>query len=365
VALENGHETIAQLLASDSRLDTRAALADAASCGSSSIVRFLIEERGVRPDETALLHALEANAFSGRPIDERRRSADDTVIYILDKFPNFNPNRPCGFTGSAFDHAAKNGLENAVRIMLQKGVALSKNSESGCMSLALAARNGHAAVVKLLLEHGADPTTSPGGCIPLLEAAGGCGGGHTGVIKALLEQPGIDVNYRGGRSMTTVLQVACNGQYEALSVLLESGSEVNAQNEYGVTALSFATSCGYTDVVKLLMRYGAQVDIEISPTVGTLGKAVGREDIATAEALISGGADVNLTGRGGSPLYMAVKNRHEEMVRMLLQRKDIELDPRTSEDGRTPLEMSMEEDYPELVALLLEQGVVSRRATFA
>lgn len=355
VALENGRETIAQRLASDSRLDTQAALVDAVSCGCFSIVRFLIEERRVPPDETALLYALEANAFPRRPTDERRRSADDTVTYLLDKFPNFDPNRPSGFTLSAFDHAAENGLENAVRIMLQKGVDLSKNAEGKCMSLALATRNGHAAVVKLLLEHGADPTASPGGWSPLLEAAGG---GHAGVIRVLLEQPGIDVNYRDRRSMTPVLCAAFDGRYEALRVLLESGGEVNAQNEYGVSALSFATLCGYTDVVRLLLSYGAQVDIESSPRlIGTLRQAVGREDVATAEALISGGADVNLTESGGwTPLYTAVRNRHEEMVRMLLQREDIELDPRTSEDGRTPLEVAMEEDYPELVTLLLERG---------
>jgi ankyrin repeat protein len=352
VALENGHTTIAQRLVSDSRLDTQAALEDAASCGSSSIVRFLIEERCVPPDETALLYALEGNDFSARPIDERRRSADDTATYLLDKFPNFDPNHPSGFTGSVFDHAAKNGLENAVRIMLQKGVDLSQNAEGSCMSLALATRNGHATVVKLLLKHGADSTGYPGGWTPLLEAAAG---GHADVIRVLLEQPGIDVNYRDLRGMTPVLQAAFNGQYDALRVLIESGGEVNAQSEYGVTALSIATSCGFTDVVRLLLSYGAQPDIERSPVPGTLRKAVAREDVKTAETLILGGADVNLDS-GCSPLYMAVTNRDEAMVRLLLQREDIELDPRSLQDGRTPLELAMDEGYPELVALFLERG---------
>jgi ankyrin repeat protein len=44
------------------------------------------------------------------------------------------------------------------------------------------------------------------------------------------------------------------------------------------------------------------------------------------------------------------------MVRLLLQRADIELDLRSLENGLTPLELAEKEGYKEIVMLLLERG---------
>jgi ankyrin repeat protein len=347
-ALELGHETIAERLAADSRIDKEYAFHMAAAFGNLKIVRFFVEQKGIRTDSVsdwgkeAIILALSS-------------SSDETATYLLAKYAFDNPNCPAACYGmSAVDVAAENGLGNALRILLQKGGDISKNSMGSCTSLQLAARQGHERVVELLLEYGADPTAPPGEMPPLIEAAAH---GRASVIRILLDRPGVDVNYRGRRNMTPLLHAAFSGHYEAVRVILEFGGEINSQNDFGVTALSFAARCGFTDVVMLLLSYGAKTDMEGGTGITALSSAVKYEHVSIVEMLLSHGANVNSTDTSGeAPLYLAVRNRQEEMVRLLLQRADIELDPRSPEDGLTPLELAEKEGYEEIVMLLLERG---------
>ena len=74
--------------------------------------------------------------------------------------------------------------------------------------------------------------------------------------------------------------------------------------------------------------------------------------------LQSYGAPVGLDNPNNTALCTAVKFENPPAVEFLflLQRDDIELDPRNSFDGLTLLEYAEKEDYREIVALLLERG---------
>ena len=52
--------------------------------------------------------------------------------------------------------AAQNGHEAVVKLLLEKGADVESKSSNGRTPLSWAAENGHEAVVKLLLEKGAD-----------------------------------------------------------------------------------------------------------------------------------------------------------------------------------------------------------------
>ena len=337
-ALNCGHDAVAKCLASNQRMDKQAALFDAASFGNLNLVRFLIEQIGVPPDSadeqgfSALHFALQSNS-------------DETATYLLTKctLHDVNIRLSCG---SAVAQAAGQGLENAVRILLERGADISPDPENGLTPIYFAASSGHARVVKLLLDHGADPTVPPEKP-PLLVAASR---GHAGVIAVLLEHPGVDADFQTRNGRATLVQAAHSGNYEAVRLLLESGSQVSAQTDHGSSALCSAAMSGSDDVVRLLLSHGAQLDIESA----ALGRTVNFEHLSTAEILISNGVNVNAPDIGGSaPLYMAVRQRYEEMVRLLLQSEDIDLNLRDPESGLTPLELAQQRDYPEIVALLV------------
>ena len=51
---------------------------------------------------------------------------------------------------------------------------------------------------------------------------------------------------------------AKNGHTESLKTLIEAGADVNAEDKYGNTALSYARGNGYTEIADLLKEAGAE-----------------------------------------------------------------------------------------------------------
>ena len=52
------------------------------------------------------------------------------------------------------------------------------------------------------------------------------------------------------------------GKTEIVKILLEKGAQVNMQDTYGLTALTFASQMGRTEIVKLLLGKGADPNIK-------------------------------------------------------------------------------------------------------
>jgi ankyrin repeat protein len=108
--------------------------------------------------------------------------------------------------------------------------------EEGATPLLRAAQSGDLALVKLFLERGADPSlTTDDGTTALMVAAG------IGWVEG--------VTYEWSREQTL----------ETVSLLLDLGVPVNAQNLDGQTALMGAAHKGRNDVVELLVARGADL----------------------------------------------------------------------------------------------------------
>ena len=125
-----------------------------------------------------------------------------------------------------------------------------------------AAMNGHAELVKILIEEGADfqnvLLVGSGATIskrdhntPLLHWA--AEHGHTEVAKALIEKD-ADVNARGPFGCTPLHLAAMHGYTEIVKDLIRhmTPKAINAKNWIGNTALDCAAMNGYNDVVKAI-----------------------------------------------------------------------------------------------------------------
>jgi ankyrin repeat protein len=129
----------------------------------------------------------------------------------------------------------------------------------GTTAFLRAAKAGDLPAMKLLLEHGADPTLAPtrSGITPLMAAAG----------LGTAEQDTT------GRSKTQAQAI------EAIMLLIDRGLDVNAQASDGQTALHGAAMQGYDDVIRYLVDQGATLDIKdkdgFTPLDVALGKAGG------------------------------------------------------------------------------------------
>jgi ankyrin repeat protein len=110
--------------------------------------------------------------------------------------------------------------------------------EDGATAFWRAAQSSDLAVMKLLLDHGADPNIATNvGVTPLQVAAG------IGWVEGITYQWSKDANV------------------EALKMLLKLGADPNAQAQTGRTALHGAGHKGSTEAIQLLVDAGAKLDI--------------------------------------------------------------------------------------------------------
>jgi ankyrin repeat protein len=101
-----------------------------------------------------------------------------------------------------------------------------------------AALAGDIPVMRLLLEHGADPNIPTFSNTTALMAAAG-------------------VNWSVGQTYTESKPALM----EAVKLCLEKGADVNAVNSMGFTALTGAVNRGSDDIVEFLVNHGARMDI--------------------------------------------------------------------------------------------------------
>jgi hypothetical protein len=105
----------------------------------------------------------------------------------------------------------------------------------------IAAQNGHEAVVRALIELGADVNKAHDiGWTALYAAAYN---GHEAVVRALIEAD-TDVNKAHDIGWTPLYAAACKGHETGLRALKEAGADVNQAEDNGVTPLFIAAQRG-------------------------------------------------------------------------------------------------------------------------
>ena len=186
---------------------------------------------------------------------------------------------------------AQTGDTSSVEALLDDGARVNQQ-ESGHEQTALmwAAAQGHAEVVRLLLESGADfrarSITYP----------------QTVVDEQTQRAGREELNYtvlRGGS--TPVLFAARNGSAESVKFLLEAGAGPNDSLSDGMSALVLAAHSGHGDVGIALLERGANPN-NIGIGYTALHAAVLRSQLELVKALLAHGAEPNIRMTRGTPI---------------------------------------------------------------
>ena len=241
---------------------------------------------------------------------------------------------------ATFVQRAREDDVQAVTLFLQAGMKADA-TEGDSTALEAASEEGHLAVVKALVEGGADVTK------PLQYAARE---GRVEVIDVLLNaNPTRD-------AIGSALSFAAEGGHAALvRTFLDAGADVNYS--YGGTALMTAAYYAHADIVQLLLDRGADVragngdnNNETALHYATRSQS---PSAAIVEAILRKGADVNAgTTDGITPLMNALE--HGDVVRVLLaHRADV---TRRTSDGNSALLYAAARNVPALVKPFVERG---------
>jgi hypothetical protein len=114
-------------------------------------------------------------------------------------------------------------------------------------------------------------------------------GGHTHGSHELYQPPTKDRK----DGITPLMGAILKNQINAATMLIdEEGTDVNAQNAKGITALMFAIGKGQMQIAKLLLEKGADLAIVNVDGLTALQIAVGIEKLDMVDMLIDAGADI-------------------------------------------------------------------------
>lgn len=177
-------------------------------------------------------------------------------------------------------------------------------------------------------------------------------------MQALLKS-GVDPNCLDAESGNRALTIAaCLQDAVGIEILVKAGADVNAANDDGSTALTWAQS---RPVAESLLRYGATVDAE-KPDDGMLSLHIaaseGRREVLSLLLQCPSGraAMERFDSLERTPLACAVESGHYEAATILLDAGADANSIDTANLGRPPIYWAVNAGDTRLVTLLLAHG---------
>uniref|UniRef100_A0A9J8CTU8 SAM domain-containing protein n=2 Tax=Cyprinus carpio TaxID=7962 RepID=A0A9J8CTU8_CYPCA len=301
---------------------------------------------------------------------------EQLVRFLLRKGASVDRRNHYGWT--PLMQAARFGHLNVAHILLENGAEINGRNRMGASVLTMAVRGGHTHVAKLLLENGAfvddfdhlavaEGNASGNNNVhgdngktfleitPLLAAAQH---GHEAVVRLLLEW-GADVNFcQKSTGWSALMLAAAGGTVSVTQQLVERGADADHLNVLGKTAFEVALQLQHKEVKNYLdsiTTVRPQPDDEKKrPDVFhalKLGNAQLVKEIVEEDA-----SQVNVSNAdGASPLMMAAVSGQLEVVQLLVE-KHADMDRQDSVHGWTALMQATYHGNKDVVKFLLNQG---------
>ncbi|XP_015709046.1 ankyrin repeat, SAM and basic leucine zipper domain-containing protein 1 isoform X2 [Coturnix japonica] len=162
-----------------------------------------------------------------------------------------------------FQKALTSGDVSLIEELLNSGMNIEDSIRFGWTPLMHAASVADYAVVRLLLDRGANA------CFEIdkytvLMAACAAHASEKKILRTveLLLSRNVDPNLACRKQMTPLMYAAKKGYSHVVSLLVAHGSHVNAQDETGYSALIWAAHHGHKNVVLVLLELGADKNLQ-------------------------------------------------------------------------------------------------------
>ena len=250
--------------------------------------------------------------------------------------------------------AVRRSMSLAITVMVA-AVFLRGGGVSAAVDLPLidAVRAGDIERARALIADGVDVDTSDGDRTTALHWAALSDDVETG--RALIEA-GARFEAANRFDATPLALAAENGSAAFIELLLDAGADPDAATPEGETAVMTVARTGRADAMRLLLDRGA----DPNRSEGWRGQtalmwASAENNLAAAEALLAGGADVHARSTGGfSPLMFAVRAGYLDMTGLLVEAGASAEE--TLFDGTSALVLAAKNGHYELGAYLLDAG---------
>ena len=275
----------------------------------------------------------------------------ESVMFLLKEGADVNIIK---LNGNTILHAAVCGncSKDAVQNITEHGLNVNATNKHGETALSLACQVARAEFIKLLLENGANPNVADANGNTSLHAAVhvnctdeilqdiithkasldaqnidgetalllACSRRLQGTAKILLEAGSNCIIAANDHDTSLHAAVLGNCSKHLINNLIDHGADVNATNKRNHTALMLASGKGKVDVMKVLIKAGANKTIEDTDGKTWLHYAVlGNCNKEVLQAVIDLGADVNATNKRNQTALMGASwNGNIDAINVLI-----------------------------------------------
>ena len=295
--------------------------------------------------------------------------------------------------------AATQGDIGSLQALLQAGLDINAKCREGRTALWWAAKTGQTEIIKTLIRHGAEPDLRNVGVEAILVALLGA---HFDTLKFLLSVEAVRTGTDGplllcraifyGSDVAAVkwllshgvvlerepkpardplLIAASNGKVEIVRLLIKYGAKIDLPHEHGA-ALFWASKKGHISVVGLLLERGVDVNrvsrIPHGSKRTALTEASNGGHLDVVKLLLRHGADINWPNPENDspgPLYTASSRGHTDVVRLLIKSgAEVNGGDLDSRRNFRPLTAAVQSNHANIARLLLENGASPNANTF-
>ncbi|KAL3424923.1 ankyrin unc44 [Phlyctema vagabunda] len=337
-------------LNSNENATLRMALMESARYGHHKVVRVLLNSKSI--DQMSCIDAMLVAA----------RSAEFDILRTLLHFAR-KEFKEVHFPQMLLSRAAYFGEDGILQFLIENGLDVNPTGYSGySLPLYCAILRNNISTVQLLLQNHANhtaPNTRWKDTPPIVVAAKY---GHANIIKMLLEA-GTSVDGKDSDGRPAIWWAALLGQHEAVQALIHGGADKSAV-EIGLTeALDYPILFSVVRVPRIkicraLLLYGVDPNIPKRSTypTSTLGLAALNGNVDTCRLLVEYGADINGC-HDDKPIIHGVFSKKREMVDFFLEKEaDVDVKIDTDQMTSTPLIAAAEINDNKIAAALLENN---------
>ena len=206
---------------------------------------------------------------------------------------------------TALTLACAGGHADLVSLLLSRGAEIEHRDKKGFTPLILASTAGHMEIVEMLLDSGSDiEAQSDRTKDTALSLA--CSGGRLEVVEVLLQR-GANKEHRNVSDYTPLSLAASGGYVQIIKLLLQYAAEINSRlahslfflltkymtlmafvfrtgSKLGISPLMLAAMNGHTPAVKVLLDMGSDINAQIETnrnTALTLACFQGRHEVVS------------------------------------------------------------------------------------
>ncbi|KAK9890744.1 hypothetical protein WA026_012092 [Henosepilachna vigintioctopunctata] len=266
--------------------------------------------------------------------------------------------------------ASAAGQIEVCKLLLELGANIDATDDQGQKPIHAACSNNHSEVAKLFLQEHPSlvmAMTKDGNTCAHIAAAQG----SVTVIEELMkfDKQGV-INARNKMTDATPLQIAAEGGHaEVVKALVRAGANITDENKAGFTAVHLAAQNGHISVLEVFKPSNTLRIISKKLGVTPLHVAAYYGQADTVRELLtycpgtvkteppSGGSLVPILGNesGMTPLHLASFSGNENVVRLLLNSTGVQVEAATHENGYNPMHLACYGGHVTVVGLLLSR----------